>query len=461
MKNLLLWSPLFILFVTFATDLSAQDCYNYTRNQAITYYNKGEFQIAKDQFEAARICPDKPSDDDLESWIGKCNDSLEELARNERLERERRVKEQKAKEEQMRQEEERKRKIADQGYMRIYAMDFANVTKEYEIIDNYGADLKSKELRFLAPRIMYKGLEDKSISIDVKIIKPDGSVMKGNEGSYTYSTQINVKKSDGYNYATLSGWGNSDGGSYSPGDYKIQLWYNGKFLYSQKITVHSDTVAGATYITVNGKEKITALCNAEGGSRSFTVETDGKNYLVRLLPEWCSLEAKSAGSFTIQYDANRSGKKRADYLEIKSGDKSATISIEQPAENSIDGPSAIMANLKLEHDKEDGGIWISMDLLLNNVKGESCKCNYYFYNSDKTPLKDKNKSYYTTDGNVAATKIVNPDSDSRLYENYKLFLPYSELHLTSGEHRLYFEIQVMYGNKLLDYSKPYYFTVRQ
>ena len=51
----------------------AQDCYNSTRSKGIRLYNQGKKTEAKRMFEAAQSCPDKPDNNDLASWIGKCN----------------------------------------------------------------------------------------------------------------------------------------------------------------------------------------------------------------------------------------------------------------------------------------------------------------------------------------------------------------------------------------------------
>ena len=81
---------LFMLFCV-AAPVLAQDCYNYTRTRAISYYEKGEYRIAREHFRAAKDCPDKPADNDLDAWIGKCASALAEMERNAETERLRRA----------------------------------------------------------------------------------------------------------------------------------------------------------------------------------------------------------------------------------------------------------------------------------------------------------------------------------------------------------------------------------
>ena len=89
---------LFLLLYT-AVPVFAQDCYNFTRTQAISFYEKGEYRIARDQFMAAKDCPDKPADNDLDTWIAKCDSALAELERKAEAERLRRAEEERIKEE--------------------------------------------------------------------------------------------------------------------------------------------------------------------------------------------------------------------------------------------------------------------------------------------------------------------------------------------------------------------------
>lgn len=69
----------FIRYILFASlmvafqSLSAQvNCYETTRKKGIDLYNKGDFQTAAKNFEAAKFCPDLPSNNDLDSWLEKC-----------------------------------------------------------------------------------------------------------------------------------------------------------------------------------------------------------------------------------------------------------------------------------------------------------------------------------------------------------------------------------------------------
>ena len=96
---------LFMLLCT-AVPVLAQDCYKFTRTQAISYYEKGEYRIARDQFIAAKDCPDKPVDNDLDSWIARCDSAIAEIGRKAEAERQRRIEEERIKAEERKREEQ-------------------------------------------------------------------------------------------------------------------------------------------------------------------------------------------------------------------------------------------------------------------------------------------------------------------------------------------------------------------
>lgn len=61
------------LSVCFHGMLIAQEhCYETTRQKGIQLYNQGEYAAAYKNFEAAKMCTDLPSNNDLDSWLEKC-----------------------------------------------------------------------------------------------------------------------------------------------------------------------------------------------------------------------------------------------------------------------------------------------------------------------------------------------------------------------------------------------------
>ncbi len=129
------------------------------------------------------------------------------------------------------------------GNLKIMSMEFCNVDYEGNIIDNYGKSLFADEIKYLKPKITYYGLNaSSSETFYVKIFKPDGTLSQGKTSpdGYTYSTEVTLAM--GQNQIELSGWGNSTGGSYSPGIYNVELWHSGKRLYGESVELLTDFV---------------------------------------------------------------------------------------------------------------------------------------------------------------------------------------------------------------------------
>lgn len=73
MKRLL--STIIIMF--WVCSLYGQiSCYDETRSKGIAFFNANQYENAIKAFTTAKSCPDKPQDNDLDSWISKCKTKL-------------------------------------------------------------------------------------------------------------------------------------------------------------------------------------------------------------------------------------------------------------------------------------------------------------------------------------------------------------------------------------------------
>ena len=62
-----------VLFAIAMPTIAMADCYTSLRQKAIEAYNQGEYDRAKNTFQAAKEdCPDAPLNNDIDSWIQKC-----------------------------------------------------------------------------------------------------------------------------------------------------------------------------------------------------------------------------------------------------------------------------------------------------------------------------------------------------------------------------------------------------
>lgn len=75
MKRIVLILVAFLFLFAFES-MAQKSCYVSSRAQGIRDFNTQNYEVALDNFIAAEKCPDKPYDNDIRSWIGKCNDLL-------------------------------------------------------------------------------------------------------------------------------------------------------------------------------------------------------------------------------------------------------------------------------------------------------------------------------------------------------------------------------------------------
>lgn len=153
-------------------------------------------------------------------------------------------------------------KYAVSGYMEITGISFANTDYNGIIIDDYGSKMYASEVRYLTPKIFYRGLssEEEKITLYVKIIKEDGTIHSGNSSpqGYSYKEDVTIKSGSGQTLK-LMGWGNKFATSYKPGMYTFELWYNENKIYEKGVRLYSGIIPIVT-------SKILKINNIQFGS---------------------------------------------------------------------------------------------------------------------------------------------------------------------------------------------------
>ena len=86
------------------------------------------------------------------------------------------------------------------------------------------------------------------------------------------------------------------------------------------------------------------------------------------------------------------------------------------------------------------GMRIHAAFQIENGKGRKGELAAYFEFADGTRLQDFNGLYCTADGQVANHETFQPAYDQAMYNDFTLWLPYSELHLSNGWHQLQFHL---------------------
>ncbi len=186
-------------------------------------------------------------------------------------------------------------------------------------------------------------------------------------------------------------------------------------------------------------------------SKSITVNTDGNTWDVSSLPSWCTV-TKNSGSFLLTCSAN-AGATRSDWFKVKSDGKEVRIDILQSA--GVKQPSVIIENIWVVHNVLENpyniysrkGMQIHLKFSVKEMLNKRGNCAVWFYFSDGTKLKDYNGYYSTTDGQVSTSSNFAPNYENCIFNDFMIFMPYEELHLTQGYHNLKFDIGIFDNNR--------------
>lgn len=95
-------------------------------------------------------------------------------------------------------------------------------------------------------------------------------------------------------------------------------------------------------------------------------------------------------------------------------------------------------------ENEDGetGLRIHVQFDADNLRGIDCGVAAYFHYMNGNRIEDTNEEYDSVDGQVAVWRAFNPGYLNATYDDYDMFIPYSELEVGSGRQNLKFFVQI-------------------
>lgn len=105
------------------------------------------------------------------------------------------------------------------------------------------------------------------------------------------------------------------------------------------------------------------------------------------------------------------------------------------------------------------GMMIHVKFDVKNALGKNGKVIAYFNFQDGKALDDFNGKYCTTEGHVCASKKFSPKYNNSSYNDFQIFMPYSELHMGSGSSKLDFYVVIWVESKQYDKSNRYKFKL--
>lgn len=126
-------------------------------------------------------------------------------------------------------------------YIDILDIEFANTDNNNVEISKFGSKLFASEIKYLKPKIVYEGLgkDVHEIELQVSIINAEGELLRGKNSTEGYTYLSKFTENPGKNEQLLSGWGSSKGGTYKPGEYRMEISHNGKKIYTKTFRLYS------------------------------------------------------------------------------------------------------------------------------------------------------------------------------------------------------------------------------
>lgn len=203
-----------------------------------------------------------------------------------------------------------------------------------------------------------------------------------------------------------------------------------------------------------------------GGETTLDIDTNMDWYVSIDTKSWGHL-TQSGNKLKIRIEDNPSRFERDDYFTITAGNIEETVYITQKGLDEI-----TESNEYSEITARFQEIWVDHNITQNGNKGmiihvkfdiygmfnKTGQCAAYFYFSNGNPLIDYNQSYRTSTGNVATHVNFTPDFNGCTFNDLRIFMPYSELHLNNNA-SCYFTISLWNDNTEIAKSEKKEFNI--
>jgi len=102
------------------------------------------------------------------------------------------------------------------------------VKERHGIIKNNLTTFKYEDIDYISAKIHYLGIENIEKRYFIKIIGPNGIEFNPEISEGKYTLKENSWFNVGHNSVNTSGWGNEEGGSYTRGKYRFEIWFEGQ-----------------------------------------------------------------------------------------------------------------------------------------------------------------------------------------------------------------------------------------
>ncbi|GEM_PF-1240869 len=134
-----------------------------------------------------------------------------------------------------------RRKIGNTFPMIISSVEMGNFYSDGTKETDYGSTIYSSYSSFIEPRITYLGLTSGTVTLKMKLYRPNGSLWRDSSSPYDctrtayFTASLNVQKSVNTSALRVGGYR----GYWSRGTYTIEFWYNDRVcLYSGTFNIY-------------------------------------------------------------------------------------------------------------------------------------------------------------------------------------------------------------------------------
>jgi hypothetical protein len=121
----------------------------------------------------------------------------------------------------------------------VTAISIGNANADNKWINSPGEKLSASAIRYLNPVITYDSRINGEVTLYIKILRPDGTLVVGTSSpsgyTFTKTRYINSGKDRTWD---LYGWGNSDKSTFSSGNWQVEIWYEGIRIGSTTVTLN-------------------------------------------------------------------------------------------------------------------------------------------------------------------------------------------------------------------------------
>lgn len=254
------------------------------------------------------------------------------------------------------------------------------------------------------------------------------------EVQYPSGTMYSVTRSGN----TLTVKINANSSTESRSDY-----FNVRTTDGSKVQKIQLTQGGEATLSVS---KTSIFCSA-GGTTEYITVTSSKPWEIQYPSGTMYSVTRSGNTLTVKILPNSSTESRSDYFNVKTtdGSKVQKIELKQTGKSySSISPKAKIHKVWAEHNVMYDGkkcMEIHVKFEVDNMKGKTGRVIAYFYTDSGTALTDYNSSYRTTNGKVSVGEDFTPSYDSSIWNDFVLYIPNSELHITnSGDYKFFVNI---------------------